>query len=91
MPRRCLAASTGRLANSRRCIAEHRFQGHTAPARCGDLVARELGMTEAAVKMAVSRLRQRFGETVREEVRVTVSTPAEVEAEIRYLMDVVSE
>jgi len=53
-------------------------------------VAAELGLTEAGVKSAVFRLRQRFRELVREEVANTVESPAEVDAEIRYLISVIS-
>lgn len=52
--------------------------------------ARELGMTVSAIKTAVSRLRQRYGELVREEVAHTVSSPADVDAEIGYLLSVIS-
>lgn len=45
-----------------------------------------LGMTEAALKMAVSRMRQRYGELLRAEIADTVSDPAEVEEELRALI-----
>ena len=47
----------------------------------------ELDMSDAAVKTAVYRLRQRYAELVREEIAATVVKPEEVEAEIRYLLD----
>ncbi len=50
-------------------------------------IARELGQSESAVKMAVHRLRSRFGELLKQEIGVTVTDPADVEAEIRYLFD----
>jgi RNA polymerase sigma-70 factor (ECF subfamily) len=53
-------------------------------------VAGELGLTESAVKSAVFRMRQRYRELVREEVANTVDSPAEVDAEIRYLISVIS-
>jgi RNA polymerase sigma-70 factor (ECF subfamily) len=49
-----------------------------------------LGLSESALKSAVHRMRLRYRELVREEVAHTVSDPTEVEAEIRYLIDVVS-
>ena len=52
-------------------------------------VARQLGMSLSAVKSAVSRLRERYGEMVREEIAHTVSEPGEVDAEIRYLLSVI--
>lgn len=52
-------------------------------------MAAELSMSEGAVKVAVHRLRQRYGELLREEVARTVSRPAEVDEEIRHLIAVV--
>ena len=52
-------------------------------------MARELAMTEGAVKVAVHRLRQRYRELLRAEVARTVSTPAEVNDEVRYLASVI--
>jgi RNA polymerase sigma-70 factor (ECF subfamily) len=49
-------------------------------------LAAQLGMTENAVKMAVHRLRQRYGELLRAEIAHTVASPQEVEEEIRYLI-----
>jgi RNA polymerase sigma factor (sigma-70 family) len=44
-----------------------------------------LGMSEGAVKVAVHRLRRRFGALLREEIAETVSDPAQVDDEIREL------
>ena len=52
-------------------------------------MAEQLGMTEGAVKVAVYRLRQRYGELLRAEVAQTVTTPVEVEEELRYLVSVI--
>ena len=52
-------------------------------------IARELGMSVSAIKSAVSRLRARYGAFVREEVAHTVFSPAELDAEIAYLLSVV--
>jgi RNA polymerase sigma-70 factor (ECF subfamily) len=52
-------------------------------------MAGELRMSEGAVKVAVHRLRQRYGELLRIEVAQTVSTPAEVNEELRYLVSVI--
>ena len=49
-----------------------------------------LDLKESAVKMAVHRLRKRFGELLRDEIAQTVSTPAEVEEEIRQLITAAS-
>jgi RNA polymerase sigma factor (sigma-70 family) len=51
-------------------------------------MAQELNMTEGAVRVAVHRLRQRYGELLRTEVAQTVATPGEVEEELRYLVSV---
>lgn len=48
--------------------------------------ASELGMSEGAVKVAVHRLRRRFRDLVRDEISQTVSSPEEVDDELRHLM-----
>ena len=48
-------------------------------------LARQLHLTEGAVKVAVHRLRQRYRALLRETIADTVSTPDEVEDELRYL------
>jgi RNA polymerase sigma-70 factor (ECF subfamily) len=52
-------------------------------------MAEQLDMTEGAVKVAVHRLRQRYGELLRAEIAQTVSTPAEVNEEVRYLVSII--
>lgn len=47
-----------------------------------------LGLSEGAAKVAVHRLRQRYRERLREQIAQTVSTPAEVDEEIRQLFAV---
>ncbi|WP_232289561.1 RNA polymerase sigma factor [Verrucomicrobium spinosum] len=47
--------------------------------------AAELGMSAAAVKVAVHRLRQRFRQCVKEEIAGTLSDPGAVEDEMRSL------
>ena len=49
-------------------------------------VARKLGMTEGAVKVAAHRLRKRYRELLREEIAQTVDGPELVDEEIRYLL-----
>ena len=53
-------------------------------------LAVELGLTEGGVKSAVSRLRQRYRQLVREEVANTVDRPEEADGEIRHLISVIS-
>lgn len=50
--------------------------------------AREMGMTETAVRVAAHRLRRRFGELLRNEVGQTVSRPDEIDGELRLLLAV---
>jgi RNA polymerase sigma factor (sigma-70 family) len=52
-----------------------------------DAWATSLGTTDGAVKVAVHRLRKRFQRMLREAISETVSSEAEVEDELRYLMD----
>ena len=47
--------------------------------------AKELALSESAVRSAIHRLRQRYAELVRAEVANTVPRPDDVEAEIRHL------
>jgi RNA polymerase sigma-70 factor (ECF subfamily) len=54
-------------------------------------VGRQCGMSEGAVKVTVHRLRKRWGELLRAGVAETVSDPAEVEPELRYLLRVLSQ
>ena len=54
-------------------------------------VAAQLKMSEGALKVALHRFRRRFGELLRREVAHTVGSQEEVEAEIRHLLDVLSE
>ena len=48
--------------------------------------ARDLGMTAAAVKVAVHRLRRRYRAALRRRVADTVETDQEIDDEIRYLL-----
>jgi len=50
-------------------------------------LAQDLGMTESAVRVALHRMRQRFGAKLREHVSQTVDDPAKTEDELRYLID----
>lgn len=53
-------------------------------------VASQSGLTTQAIAVAVFRLRQRYRDLVRAEVAHTVSSPAEVEEELRHLFAVLS-
>jgi RNA polymerase sigma-70 factor (ECF subfamily) len=49
-------------------------------------MARSLNMSEGAFKVAVHRLRQRYGEMVRAEIAQTVADPDEIEQELQELL-----
>jgi hypothetical protein len=51
-------------------------------------IAGGLGMSANAVKVAVHRLRKRYGELVRQEVAQTVASPGEIDDEVRHLIAV---
>jgi RNA polymerase sigma factor (sigma-70 family) len=53
-------------------------------------IATRTGLKEGTVKVAVHRLRRRYGELLSEEISNTVSEPGEVEAELRHLIAVLS-
>src|SRR5882762_9091650 len=54
-------------------------------------IANSLGMNEGALKVAVHRLRKRYGELIRAQIAQTVATPEEIEEELRYLFAVLRE
>ncbi len=51
---------------------------------CAEL-GRELGISEEAAKKLAQRTRARFAEILREQIAETVTTPTELEDELRYL------
>jgi RNA polymerase sigma-70 factor (ECF subfamily) len=53
-------------------------------------LAQSLGMSLGSVRVAVMRLRRRFGQICREEVAHTVHDPEAVDEELRYLMRVIA-
>ncbi len=66
------------------------------PALTGDIpdrdeAARQLGMTENALNVAIHRLRQQYAGLVRQAVAQTVADEADVEDELRYLISVLRE
>ena len=80
--------------------AEHQAGGKSAqfaalkPWLTGDVVdlaqadaARQLGLNEGAVKVAIHRLRRRFREAIKAEINRTVSDPAQVDAELHFLLE----
>lgn len=53
-------------------------------------VAEKLQMTEQAVKSAIHRLRQRYGELLRFEIAQTVALSSDIDDELRHLIQVLS-
>lgn len=49
--------------------------------------ATTLGISTGAVKVAIHRMRQKFGEAIRQEIAETVETEDEVAGELRYLIE----
>jgi RNA polymerase sigma-70 factor (ECF subfamily) len=49
--------------------------------------AARLGLSPGAIKVAIHRLRQKFGEAIRQEIAETVDTEQEIAAELRYLIE----
>jgi RNA polymerase sigma-70 factor (ECF subfamily) len=63
--------------------------GASAAAPYAEL-ARQLNLSEGAVKVAVHRLRQRYRALLRDTIADTVTGPEEVEDELRYLFRTLS-
>ena len=66
------------------------FLTEEAGAGSYEAVAAQLNTSTGAVAVAVHRMRQRYRELVRREIARTVTTPAELEDEIRHLLDALS-
>jgi RNA polymerase sigma-70 factor (ECF subfamily) len=49
-------------------------------------LAAKLALSEAAVKMAVHRLRQHYREAIRAEIATTVADPSQIEDELREVL-----
>lgn len=69
--------------------AKPHLQGERSGLPYAEIASRH-AMSEGAVKVAVHRLRHRYGELLREEIARTVSSPAEVEEELRHLLRVMA-
>ena len=65
-------------------VLRHYLPGSTASPPYDDS-ARQLGITVAAFKTEVHRLRDRFRRHLQREVALTVTTPDEIESEVAYL------
>ena len=78
----CSAAGKGALFDD----LKHTLAGEKAELTLPE-VAERLGMTHGAVKIALHRLRRRYGELLREEIAQTVARPEEVDEELRHLRE----
>jgi RNA polymerase sigma-70 factor (ECF subfamily) len=85
LQRECEANGKARLFRE----AKHLISGERDGAAYAQ-ISRSLNMGEGAVRVAVHRLRQRFGELLRSEVAHTVASEDEVDEELRYLFQVLS-
>ena len=54
-------------------------------------VARQMGVADASVAVLVHRMRQRYRQLVREQVAQTVTSPAELDEEMRHLFEVLNQ
>jgi RNA polymerase sigma factor (sigma-70 family) len=52
-------------------------------------VAERLGLSENAIRVAVHRLRRRYGRMLRSEVAHTVASVEDIDAELRHLFDII--
>lgn len=68
-----------------------RFLGGSATQSAMHAAAAAMGVSPAAMKSKVFRLRQRFRDCILTEVSRTVETPHEAEAEMAYLFEVLSQ
>jgi len=66
------------------------LQGDRSGAPYADIAAKH-GISEGAIKVAVHRLRHRYGIILREEIARTVSGPEEVDEELSHLIRVISQ
>jgi RNA polymerase sigma-70 factor (ECF subfamily) len=85
LEKECKADGKGALFSEvKGCLSGERETGAYAA------ISERLGMSEAALRVAVHRLRRRFGELLRNEVAHTVATKGEAEEEMRSLMHLLS-
>jgi RNA polymerase sigma-70 factor (ECF subfamily) len=85
LQRECVANGKGDLFQEARQLLSGERDG--APY---SEISKRLNMGEGALRVAVHRLRQRYGELLRSEVAHTVGSEEEVDEEVRYLLQVLS-
>jgi RNA polymerase sigma-70 factor (ECF subfamily) len=67
------------------------FQPREPGGKSYSQLGEEFGMTEAAVKSAVQRMRQRHRELLREEIAHTVTRPEEIDEELRHFRELLGQ
>jgi RNA polymerase sigma factor (sigma-70 family) len=91
-----LDAAMARLAKECKRHGRHRLFEQLKPFLTGDDAASyeasadALGIAEASVRVAVHRMRRHFGRCLRETLAETVDDPADVDQELRFLVEIVS-
>lgn len=85
-----LREETNRSGRAKHFEVLKQFLTGEKPADSYTKLADKLGTHEAALRKEVQRLRQRYGELLREEIAGTVGHPGEVEKELCHLFTVLS-
>ena len=80
-----LAEEMERSGNRERFLHLKGFLTGEVPGATCKQIAAELKITEEAVRVAVHRIRRRFGQLLRAQIVRTIDDPEEVDEEIRYL------
>jgi RNA polymerase sigma factor (sigma-70 family) len=86
LERECVETGKGNLFREVKQLLSGKCEGESYATIC-----QRLSMTESAVRVAVHRLRQRYGQLLRAEVSQTLGSNEEVEEELRCLMRALSE
>jgi len=98
---RCWASATlesamTRLERTHAAPAEHKRFERLKPlltdtdAQPYAAIARDLDVSEGAIRVAVHRLRRQYGQCLRDTIAETVADATQVDDELRYLLEVVS-
>ncbi|MBX3737961.1 MAG: sigma-70 family RNA polymerase sigma factor [Candidatus Didemnitutus sp.] len=83
-----LGAEQSDAAHARRFAALRPFLVRAPASEDYDRLAAELGQTRNQLSVALHRLSRRYTELIRAEVRSTLANPADVDTELRQLVDV---
>jgi RNA polymerase sigma factor (sigma-70 family) len=83
-----LLQDAARRGTSERTARLYPYLTGAEPEGSSASLAREWGVSETAVRVALHRLRQRFGRLLREEIARTVEEPADIDDEVRRVLAV---